>query len=80
MKAPERRVNTEVCELARYWQDPEVLSKLSKAMGPALGGEYVEGEADGDEEELEEDEDAPAETVFEAATGGTSRFAGLVMK
>ena len=54
----------------RYWQDPVVLNKLSKAMGPAFGGEAVEGVEEGEEEEEEEEEDDEAETVFDAATSG----------
>ena len=62
---------TNVC-VHRYWQDPAVLSKLSQAMGPALGGvEGEEGEEIDEEEEEEDDDDGPIETVFDAASRGT---------
>ncbi len=54
----------------RYWQDPVVLNKLSKAMGPSFGGEAVEGEEGEEEEEEEEEDDEAVETVFDAATSG----------
>lgn len=41
-------------------------------MGPAFGGEAVEGAEEGEEEEEEEDDEA-VDTVFDAATSGDSQ-------
>lgn len=50
--------------LHRYWNDPEVLSKLGKAMGGAF---QLPG-AEGEEEEAEEEEGEP--TVLSTASAG----------
>lgn len=47
-----------------------MLNKLSKAMGPAFGGEHANGTEEAEEEEEEDDEDEPCENVFDAATRG----------
>jgi hypothetical protein len=54
--------------LMKYWSDPVVLEKLSKAMGPAMAGmEQVEG---GTGEQEGEEEEGPPENVHEAASSG----------
>lgn len=49
----------------RYWNDPEVLEKLSKAMGPQFGSVIADGEEEEEEEENEEIAD-----VHDAASRG----------
>ena len=69
--------------MCRYWNDPEVLEKLSKAMGPAFGdispalnnlaasggGGGQDAEED-DEEEEDEEEDEEIKDVLDAASQG----------
>ena len=68
--------------MMKYWNDPAVLEKLSKAMGGAFGGAGAAlgggaaaaaagtGEAEGEEEEAATDDGAAPTTVLEAATKG----------
>jgi hypothetical protein len=51
----------------RYWNDPEVLAKLGKAMGNVFEVPTVEGGEEGDEEEEEEEA-----TLHSAASAGAS--------
>jgi hypothetical protein len=52
-----------------------ILEKLSKAMGPALAGEQVEGGTGEEEKEKEgEEEDEAPENVHEAASSGLPAF------
>lgn len=55
--------------MMKYWNDPEVLSKISKAMGGAF--ELPEGEGgEGEEEEEEGEEEEELPNVHSAASGG----------
>ena len=68
--------------MMKYWNDPAVLEKLSKAMGGAFGGAAALGAGgaaaagaggeEGGEEEAAADDGAAPTTVLEAATKGDS--------
>lgn len=61
--------------LCRYWNDPEVLSKLGKAMGGDFplagpGAVGVAAGAEGEEEEEGEEADEDEPPLLTAASGG----------
>ena len=68
--------------MMKYWNDPAVLEKLSKAMGGAFGGGAAAalgagapaagGEEGGEGEEVAAEEGAAPTTVLDAATKGDS--------
>lgn len=56
------RVMAKLGDFSRYWNDPDVLKKLSDAMGPGwanvIGAEADEGEEDDADEEVTDVHDA----------------------
>ena len=66
------------CRARRYWDDPAVLEKLSKAMGDAFDMEALTGQMGAgslhqhEEEEEEEEEGAADDTLHGAASSGAA--------
>lgn len=55
----------------RYWNNPDVLGKLGKAMGGSFDLPNVNEDGEDKEAEGEEEEEEEAETILAAASAGT---------